>query len=48
MEKNKTKIEYEKIYNGTLSERIGILRIFKNNIEIREQLMNVKQSEDKL
>ena len=43
-----TEIEYEKIYNGTLSEQIVILRIFEKNIERREQLMNEKQSEDKL
>ena len=37
LNKNLEKIEYEKIYNGTVSEKLKIARRFKSNMEILEK-----------
>ena len=39
-----TKIEYEKLYNGTISEQIEIFRQFERNMEEREQLLKEETS----
>ena len=40
----RTKIEYEKLYNGTISEQIEILRQFERNMEEREKLLKEETS----
>ena len=37
---NNQKLEYEKIYTGTISEQIEIFRIFETNMKVRETLKN--------
>ena len=40
----RTKIEYKKLYNGTISEQIEILRQFERNMEEREKLLKEETS----
>ena len=36
----KSNIEYEKIYNGSIHEQIEVFRKFENNFKIRNRSMN--------
>ena len=35
--KKKNRIEYEKLYTGTISEQVEVFRILENNLELREE-----------
>ena len=37
MNEKKNRIEYEKLYTGTISEQVEVFRILENNLELREE-----------
>jgi hypothetical protein len=37
---SETKLEYQQIYTGTITEQIEIFRKFERNMDIRENLLN--------
>ena len=37
---SETKLEYQKIYTGTINEQIKIFRKFERNMDVREKLLN--------